>query len=43
MATAKNGKNTKKNAPKPRTQKTQSKSQKSDNGRITLQKDSFMQ
>ena len=31
MATAKNGKNTKKNAPKPRTQKTQSKSQKSDN------------
>ena len=33
MATAKNGKNTKKNAPKPRTQKTQSKSQKSDNGK----------
>ena len=33
MATAKNGKNTKKNAPKPRTQKTQSKSQKGDNGK----------
>ena len=33
MATAKNGKNTKKNAPKPRTQKTQSKSQKIDNGK----------